>query len=147
MKFNLFQKRNKIDIENDRDFIQDKGYVLSYLKSKDVNNASYIKFIKNNNFGILAKNVFNANNEEYSLEYFFSCSSVEGKDIINANKNIQSLLIDKNLLGIAKVLGDDIVCLDIKTGEIYLWLIETNDGEKIHIAKSFDEFINMIKFI
>lgn len=147
MKFNLLSKRNKIKISSDENFIQDKEYVLSYLNSKGVKNKSYLEFIKNNNFGILEKNIFNLNNGNYSVDYFFSRSNEEGKDIVSANKNIQRILNNENLIGIAKVLGDDIVCLDIVTGDVYIWLIETGDGEKVNIANSFDKFINLLKFV
>ena len=73
-----------------------------------------------------------------------SCSTNAGKDIIQANRNLG--LDNGDIVAIANAAGDDIICMNIKTNEILLYLIETGDMEFIHVADSFEDFCAKIKF-
>lgn len=42
----------------------------------------------------------------------------------------------------ALALGDDPICLNVNTGEVYLWLLD--GGEKIIISNSLDDFTSII---
>ena len=82
--------------------------------------------------------------EDYTVEYLLSCSVIDGRDIIKANKNLT--FDDGDIIAIAVVAGDDIVCMNVKTKEVLLYLIETGDMKYLHIADDFAEFCKMIKF-
>lgn len=157
MKKNLkisdfFKKHKQLKFKEERknEFNQNKEYVLNYLKIRNVKDDKYLEFINNNDFAFFKDNIihiFNKEynqNDEYMIENFLSCSSVAGRDIIQANKNLGLDIGD--IIAIASVAGDDVVCMNIKTNEICLYLIETGNMKFVHIADNFVDFCNMIKF-
>ncbi len=134
----------QIDSETKQYFNQDKEYVLSYLKSRSVNDTYYFNLIVNNDFGFLKDNTIYVDNEPYAVDAFCTCSSNSGYDIKGVNENLGTN--EGFIIVIAGVRGDDVICFNISTGEIFLWLIESGDFEKKHIADSFQSFIEMIKY-
>ena len=136
----------KIDMQSTAKFQQNKGKVFNYLANRGVDNQNYLEIIKNYPFGLLADNIFYigemVSGYEYTLEYFFSDIATICPDIETVNKNLQTDSGD--ILSIANVYGEDIICMNIKTGEILLWELESGNGDMIHIAKDIKEFIAMI---
>ena len=125
-------------------FKQDKGYVLSYLQHRSINDKYYYDLINYNDFGFLKNNTFCVDNELYSIVAFCTCALNCGYDIKNVNTNL-GIDNDENI-AIAGVRGDVVICLNILTGEIFLWLIESGNYEKKHIANSLQDFVEMIKY-
>ena len=150
--FDIFKKQKMLKFKEERknEFSQNKEYVLNYLKTRNVKDDKYLQFIMDNDFAFLKDNkivVFNKEynqNEEYMIENFLSCSNVAGRDIVQANKNLG--LDDGDIVAVASVAGDDTICMNVKTNEICLYLIETGDMQFVHVADNFVEFCNMIKF-
>ena len=135
----------KISAKRKEDFKQDKEYVLTYLKSRNVNDTDYLKLIEENDFGFLEENTFYVDGYEYSVDAFCTCSQISGLDIKGVNKNHKTDTGGE--IVIAGVWGDDAICMNINTGEILLWLIETGEWEKVHVANSFKEFISQITYV
>lgn len=135
---------NMLKIESSTSFKQDKNYVLTYLQYRKVNVPQYFELINNNDFGILKNNTIVINGLEYRVDALCTCSSNSGYDIVNVNKNLQT--DNGDTIVIAGVAGDDVICMDISTGEIFIWLIETGEWEKEYVAPSIDVFINMINY-
>ncbi len=133
-----------IRVKTDKKFIQDKTKVLKYLESRNVKDNEYLLFIQQLDFGLLEDNIFYIDDEEYTLDYFYSNSDVNGYDIIQVNKNLN--LASGSILAIANVHGEDIICLNTCTNEILLWELESGVGDMVHIADSFHEFEQMLDF-
>ncbi len=147
----------KINHESKSNFVQDKKYVLSFLESKGVKDDYYLNLIKSNDFGYLEDNIIYLDSHdmysgEYRIEGFLACSPNSGLDIKGVYNNLKKAAqeIGEKFgpgLPIAGVAGDDVICLIPKTGEVYLWLVGTGEWEKIHLANSVKEFVEMIKYI
>lgn len=135
---------NSLKIESKVGFSQNKEYVISYLQSRGVKTASYYELIRNNDFGLLKNNVIKVSGIEYRVDAICSCSKNSGFDIVEINKNLETSQGD--ILVIAGVAGDDVICIKLSTGEIFLWLIETGEWEKVFVSSSIDSFINMIVY-
>lgn len=140
-------KDNKLPICSTIGYVQDKKYVLDYLLSRNVEDEYYLNLIKNNDFGKLQNNTFVVEGLEYTLDCFCSCSTNSGNDIVGVNNNLAEDLDNSDEIIIAGINGDDVVIMNTKTNEILLWLIETGEYEKIHVANSLKEFVNMIKYV
>ena len=133
----------KIKEETKTFFTFDKSTLFAYLDSRKVCNKAYRSFLEKTPFGCLEENTFFVNGECYGVSHFLTVSKIDGFDIKKAN---QHLGLDKgNIMAIALVEGDDVICLDLVTGEVFLWMISCGDGEKILISKTFDMFLDMIK--
>lgn len=46
------------------------------------------------------------------------------------------------ITAIGLIEGDDVICINSLNGAIFVWMIQTGNGEYIEVAKSFEEFIN-----
>lgn len=133
----------KLKLKTKQGFLQEKSKVLNFLSERLPGKNEFVSFILINEFGILEDNYFTYNGEDYIISHFLGNSEIIGYDIIAANKQLG--LEKSSFTAIAVLLGDDIVLMD-KTGDIYIWLLENGDGEKIHIASNFHDFINLLRF-
>lgn len=134
----------KIKEETKTFFTLDKPALFAYLDSRMVYNKDYRNFLEKVPFGCLEENSFFVGGECYGVSHFLTVSNIDGFDIKKAN---QHLGLDKgSVIAIALVEGDDVLCLDLITGEVFLWMISCGDGEKILVSKTFNMFLNMIKF-
>ena len=123
-------------------FIQDKQSVIDYLKHRKINSNKLIKFLQRQKFGLLDSVTFLANNELYEITHFLSKSEIMGYDIMAVNRQLS--LDDTNIVAIALVSGDDVICVNNLSNEVFLWKIQTGNGEEIIISKSLDEFFEKI---
>lgn len=80
---------------------------------------------------------------EFAVSKFFDCSSIVGSGIMPTNLVLKTEDSDKIAIGLVE--GDDVICMDAKTNEITLWMIQTGDGEHIHVADDFTSFLEIIK--
>lgn len=125
-------------------FIQNKKYVLDYVSSRSVNDFTYLSFLRNNDFGFWKNNSFLVEEDEYSVEALCTCSSIDGYDIKKANINLGTN--EGTIIAIGGVYGDDTICMNIETDEIFILLTETGDGELVYVAKNFQSFLSKIRF-
>ena len=132
----------KIREDTTQYFIQDKETVLNYLKSRNLDNSTLTKVIEQYPFGLLSNADFTVENEIYSISHFLSKSDIVGYDIKCVNDNLG--LSNSCSVAFALVLGDDVLCYDTLTKEVYIWLIQTDDGKKIVIKDSLSDFLNEI---
>lgn len=136
----------RINKQSTAQFKQNKDKVLNYLLNRGVDSKTYLDIIKNRPFGLLAENIFyigeKIDGSEYTLEFFFTDEATISPDIETVNRNLQTDYGD--ILSIANVCGEDIICMNIKTGQIFLWELESGSGDMVPIAKSIDQFIAMI---
>jgi len=124
-------------------FAQDKEYVLAYIQSRNFKNKELEKIITTYKFGLLDELPIFVDGEEYIISHFLSKSDIAGYDIQKVNLMLQT--DSTSDLVFALVLGDDVLVCDIKTGAVYLWRIQTGDGDRILIAESLTKFLKEIQ--
>ena len=123
-------------------FDQDKKYVMDYLKSRKVTNRELGKIIQKHPFGLLKETSFFIGEEEYGISHFLSKSDIAGYDIQKVNT-----LLDTEAMGIvafAIVVGDDVLCYDVKNKEVILWMIQTGGGERLLVSDNMTKFLMSI---
>jgi hypothetical protein len=123
-------------------FQQDKSYVLDYLKSRGVVNRELKKTIQEYPFGLIDEAEFDINGEKYSITHFLGCSQTMGYDIRKVNEALGTA--DIEIVVFALVLGDDALCYDLRTKEVFLWLIQTNGGERIFVSNNLTKFLKSV---
>lgn len=123
-------------------FSQDKKYVLDYYKLRNFTNPVLESIILQYQFGLLEEIPFFVNGMEYDLSHFLTKSVVPGYDIIKANSLLGTDSTDE--IAIALVLGDDAISCNVNTQAVYLWLIQTGNGEKILLSDSLADFLESI---
>ena len=126
-------------------FEQNKQYVLDYLKERGVKNRTLRNIYLNQAFGLLKDVTFFVNDEPYEVSHFLSKSEVVGYDIRKVNSLLNT--DSKEILVFAIVLGDDVLCYDTKSKMVYLWLIQTGNGEKIVVSNSLTQFLKKLEKI
>ena len=123
-------------------FEQDKEDVLSYLKERHLDNEKLIEVIRGYPFGLVENAKFLVNDEPYEITHFLSKSSTMGYDIRKVNELLG--LQETDDVAIAVVLGDDALCCNVKTGNVFLWLVQTGDGKKVDVSDDLTAFLNKI---
>lgn len=123
-------------------FDQDKNYVMDYLKSRKVTNRELGEIIQKQPFGLLKDTTFFVGEEEYGITHFLSKSDIAGYDIKKVNT-----LLGTEALGIvafAIVVGDDVLCYDIMSKEVILWMIQTGGGERLLVSDNLSKFLKSL---
>lgn len=113
-----------------------------YLIHRKIKDTDYCKFVSSENTVIEYKPIVLGVGLEFQVSVIFSDNGKYPLSIEQANKNLGFQTGNEIAIGLLE--GDDIICMDISSGAIYFWLIENGDGEKIRIASSFKEFIELI---
>lgn len=86
--------------------------------------------------------LFAAGGYDYMVDYFLDDSDQIGYGITPTNDILNTVSI--GAIAIALVEGDDVICIDIADKSVFLWLVQTGDGEKTLIAKNIEQFLGMI---
>lgn len=123
-------------------FDQDKQYVMDYLKSRELSNIELNKIIQECPFGLLKDTSFFVDNEEYGISHFLSKSDVVGYDIQKVNTLLHTEAL--GIIALAIVVGDDALCCDPKTKEVFLWMIQTGEGDRIHVSDDLTKFLKSL---
>lgn len=132
----------KVREDTEELFVQDKEYVMEYLKARGVDGLGFEKIYESMNFGLLEDSKFMVGTEPYEISHFLSKSDIPGYDI--RKLNVLMNLEETESVAFALVLGDDVLCYDKDTAEVYLWLVQTDEGRKITAFKSVEEFLNKL---
>ena len=120
-------------------FEQDKKYVTDYLKSRNLNCKTLMEIIEKYPFGLLEEAEFSVGKEEYGITHFLSKSEISGYDIRKANAILHTDETDD--VAFAVLIGDDVLCCNTGSGEVSVWLVQSGEGEKIHVTDDPDEFL------
>ena len=116
--------------------------VNEYLNLRNVKDKDYLHFVKNNPAKFEEFKLCSVRGFDFMVSHFLDNRSKMGYGIISTNKQLE--LDDTKYLAIGLIEGDDVICLDLISGAIYLWMIENGDGEFFKVAKSFGSFIKMV---
>ena len=115
---------------------------IEYLTMRGVTNKEFVNFWQESLTHKYSFIECKLNNFEFLVNCFFDNSDTIGYGIVPTNRILGT---DKtNFIAIGSIEGDDIICLDINTGKINIWMIETGDGEFIEVS---DTFVNFFKSV
>ena len=123
-------------------FDQDKLYVIEYLQSRKITNKELFDIINKLPFGLLEETSFFVGNEEYGISHFLSKSDVVGYDIRKVNTLLGTESI--GIVAFAIVIGDDALCYDIRSEEVFLWMIQTDSGNRLHVSDNLTMFLSSL---
>ena len=123
-------------------FDQDKQYVLDYLKSRGIKNRELNKIIQKQPFGLLDDAGFSVDGEEYEISHFLTKSDIIGYDIKKANAQLNT--DSTSFVALALVIGDDVLCYDTQTKEVFLWRIQTAGGDHLIVSDNLSSFLKSI---
>ena len=116
--------------------------LLKYLRTRNVSDNTYIDFCCNHlmegeEFVLCSINEF-----DFVVDHFFDESNEIGLGLIPTNEILNTST--GKILSIGTIQGDDIICMDIETGKIKLWLIENGGGETIEVADTLASFLEAV---
>ena len=123
-------------------FDQDRQYVLDYLQSRKLTNRELSRIIKKYPFGLLKETSFFIGSEEYGISHFLSKSDIAGYDIQKVNALLGTEA--RGIIAFAIVIGDDALCYDTKSKEVFLWMIQTGGGNRLRVSDSLTKFLKSL---
>lgn len=115
--------------------------IREYLDKRDIKDEKFVEYLSRMVLKETTSKVCSVEGFDFVLSHFLDNSDIPGYGLIITN---QILGLDEgNKIAIGLIEGDDVVCMDILTGQITIWLIQTGEGEDIKVADSFREFQEM----
>ena len=114
--------------------------LVAYLERRGVHDEAYKAHILASPSD-LSFELCSANGFDFMVSYFLDGSDRIGYGLIPTNETLKTG--NGNRMAIGLIEGDDVICLDIPTGKISLWMIQTGNGESLDVADSFDRFFEM----
>ena len=112
--------------------------IKQYLTDRKVLDSRYIDFVTTDNLNENEFRLFTVNGQQYMLSHFLDSSDKTGYGLVKTNHVLKT---EKNdMVAIAVVEGDDIICFNTNDSSIWLWRLQTGDGELAKITNSFKEF-------
>ncbi len=114
--------------------------LINYLDQRGVKDNTYRNFVlncatENYNFSLCTINGF-----DYAVSHFLDRSLKNGYGLISTNKALGTE--SGRQLAIGLIEGDDVICLDLKNGQINIWMIQNGNGEHLVVAKTFQDFLD-----
>lgn len=73
------------------------------------------------------------------VSHFLDLSERSGYGLIVTNETLKTASGDALAIGLIE--GDDVICMDIPSGTILIWMIQSGNGEFIKVSDSFEEFL------
>lgn len=115
--------------------------IREYLDIRDIKDEKFVEYMSEMDLKGTTKKVCSVEGFDFVLSHFFDDSDMPGYGLIITN---QILGLDAgNKMAIGLIEGDDVVCMDILTGQITVWMVQTGEGEDVKVADSFREFQKM----
>lgn len=114
--------------------------LLDYLYNRGIKDRAYLNYVKKQKDIKLRYRLASINDFDFMVSQLFDESEAIGVGLIVTNE-----ILGTNrgqTVAIGAIEGDDIICFDVPTGSIILWMIESGNGENIKIADSFEEFMD-----
>lgn len=116
--------------------------LIEYLKSRNVLDLGIVDFITSDCIKQKNFKLFSANNQDYMISHFFDESDDVGFSLIKTNEILETNKTD--MIAIAAVGGDDVICLSTTDNSVWIWCLQTGNGECIKISDTFKLFTKMI---
>lgn len=119
--------------------MQSKVKIYEYLNKIGLNNEQYNDFISSYVAEDTAYTLCTINGFDFIVSHFFDETEENGYGLIPTNNLLR--FPNEGQLAIGLIEGDDVICLNIKNGEVGIFMIQTGDGEYIKVADSLNEFL------
>lgn len=113
--------------------------VNEYLTKRGIKDAFYRSFLLSNNITSQTFVLCSTKGFDYMVSHFLDLSERCGYGLIVTNKTLGTDIGDTLVIGLIE--GDDVICMDIPSGSISIWMIQSGDGEQLKVADSFQEFL------
>lgn len=111
-----------------------------YLRERGVEDNCYRRFLSNNSCAAGHDFVLcSVDGFDYIVSHFLDSSEQLGYGLIPTNEILKTDKGDRLVIGLIE--GDDVICMDIPSGVISLWMIQSGNGESLKVADSFEEFL------
>ena len=114
--------------------------LVEYLDKRKVNDEAYRTYVlaspSDQSFELCSINGF-----DFMVSHFLDGSDRTGEGLIPTNEVLKTSTGEKMAIGLIE--GDDVICMDIPSRKIYLWMIQTGCGESIAVADTFSDFYVM----
>ena len=109
-----------------------------YLIDRKLFDSDYYRCVKAEDLNKRQYKLFSVDGQDYMLSHFFDDSNELGYSLIKTNCILQT--DNSNMVAIAAVQGDDVICINISDNSIWLWCIQSANGNYAKIADSFNLF-------
>lgn len=110
-----------------------------YLTKRGVKDTFYRSFLLRNNGAGQTFTLCSTIGVDYMVSHFLDLSERCGYGLIVTNKTLGTISGDTLVIGLIE--GDDVICMDIPSGSISIWMIQSGNGEQLKVADSFKEFL------
>lgn len=115
--------------------------LIQYLDSRGVRDGAYRDFVLNSGKKNLQFEIACVDDFEYQVSHFFNESGKKGYGLIPTNELLKTGT--GPMIAIGAIEGDDVICLDLHSGAVYLWMIQTGESEYMKAADSFAVFLRL----
>lgn len=115
--------------------------LIQYLDSRGVQDGAYRDLVQTGGEEKLQFEIVCADDFEYQVSHFFNESGKKGYGLIPTNELLKTHT--GPMMAIGAIEGDDVICMDLRSGAVYLWMIQTGEGEYMKAADSFSEFLHL----
>lgn len=109
-----------------------------YLIERKLFDSDYFHSVKAEDLNKKQYKLFSADGQDYMLSHFFDDSNELGYGLIKTNCILRTDNTD--MVAIAAVQGDDVICINALDNSIWLWCIQSANGNYVKIADSFNLF-------
>ena len=122
------------------DTVCDKYF--DFLEKRNIRSKSYIKALKDGDYGMLEKNSILIEGEEYMVTYILGSSKESIYDLIRVNQFYD--LDPKEGTAFAIMLGDDFLFFMPNDEKVYFFCRDTEEAKEV--AADYDSFLALIQF-
>lgn len=112
-----------------------------YLKERNVTDKNYLNYIMAEDTENEEYKLFMVEEQAYMLSHFLDSSEELGAGLIKTNGVLG--LENTNLIAIAVLEGDDVICIDNADNSVWLLSFQSGNKELFYVTETFDEFRTM----
>lgn len=112
--------------------------INEYLISRGVKDAFYRRFLFDNDVASHSFRLCSTGGFDYMVSHFLDLSERKGYGLMITNETLKTDSGD--VLAIGLIEGDNVICMDIPSGVVSIWMIQSGNGEHLKVSDSFEEF-------
>ena len=116
--------------------------LCEYLQNRGVTDKTYLNFVSKVETRDEKYKLFSVEGQAYMLSHFLDSSDELGFDLIRTNDVLG--LTHTEILAIALVEGDEVICINKNDNSICLLSFQSGERELYGVAGTFHEFLSMI---
>lgn len=116
--------------------------LYEYLQNRGVTDKIYLNFISEEQTRDKKYKLFSVERQDYMLSHFLDASDEPGYGLIKTNDVLG--LTHTEILAIALVEGDEVICINNNDNSICLLSFQSGQRKLYGVAGTFHEFLSMI---